>query len=177
MDSKLFRLPTKPNFYAAIDSANPFNNEQKAKRSELPTEDVRFPGYAAPMSDGRLVTDYTNHCSRNIPTGQQYATKEWMTKNAIQLIQLNRSRYAERTGAIYGVDNMMVPPPAMVVKCETYDCFRLPRNDPGAIGTERADDKAPELFGTWTQGAIDRPTTRFAAFTQKYEGGRNSMRG
>jgi hypothetical protein len=176
MDSKLFRLPTQPNFYAAIDSANPFNTEQKAKRSELPTEDIRFPGYAAPMSDGRLVTDYTNHCSKNVPTGQQFATKEWMTKNAIQLIQLSRSRFAERTGAIYGVDYTVVPPAAVVVKCETYDCFRLPRNEPGAIGTER-NDAVPELFGTWMQATVPRPATQHTQLTRVYEGGRNTPRG
>jgi hypothetical protein len=177
MDSKLFRLPTKPNFYSAIGSANPFNLEQKGKNSEVPTEDSRFPGIAAPMSDGRLVTDYMNHCSKNVPTGQQYATKEWMTKNAIQLIQLSRRRFSERTGAIYGIDPQVVPPPAVVVKCETYDCFRLPRDEPGGIGMERAGAEAPELFGTWSDPALERPRPSLVPFTKKYEGGRNTPRG
>jgi hypothetical protein len=177
MDAKLFRLPTKPNFYAAVQAANPFSLDQQAKRSEFPGVDSRFPGYAAQMSDGRLVTDYMNHCSKNVPTGQQFATKAWMTKNASHLIQISRDRFAERTGAIYSVDRTTVPPPAVVVKCEANTCYRIPRNDPGAIGTERADSAAPDLFGTWEPTIVPAPPVPKTPLTAVYEGGRNTPRG
>jgi hypothetical protein len=66
------------------------------------------------MSDGRLVTSYRNHCSQNIPTGKQFATKEWFTNNATELIAITRKRAAEQVGAIYGVDTTVVPPPVSV---------------------------------------------------------------
>ena len=178
MDSKLFRLPTKPNFYSGIASANPFDVEQQQKRTQIPTPDSRFPGWAAPMADGRLVTEYQNHCSRNIPTGQQFATKEWMTKNGLELMRVGRDRFAQQTGAIYGVDSSVVPPPAMTVTCRTDDCIRTLTEKEGGIGTERTDAAAPELFGTWdySEWAAKAPKPR-VALTTRFEGGRNSPRG
>jgi hypothetical protein len=177
MDAKLFRLPTNPNFYAGNASANAFDAEQQQKRSQLASPDSRFPGWAAPMSDGRLVTDYRNHCSFNFPTGTQFATKEWMTKNASDLIQLGRERMALQTGAMYGTDPSVVPPPAMIVKCQTNDCERVPTNYPGGIGLERADTDTPELFGTWTSQTLSAAPRPTVALTTRFEGGRNSPRG
>lgn len=178
MDSKLFRLPTKPNFYSAIASANPFDSEQQHKRGQIATPNNRFPGWAAPMADGRLVTEYQNHCSRNIPTGKQYATKEWMTKNAIELMRISRERYAQQTGAVYPLDPTVVPPPSLIVKCATDDCVRSYTNAEGGIGMERADSAAPDLFGTWDyrDWSTGPPAPR-VALTKVYEGGRNSPRG
>jgi len=178
MDSKLFRLPTSPNFYSGIASANPFDVENQQKRTQLPTADSRFPGWAAPMADGRLVTEYQNHCSRNIPSGRQFATKEWMTKNAIELMRVARERVAQQTGSIYGLDASVVPPPAQIVKCATNDCLRMPTDKEGGIGIERADAAAPELFGTWDyrEWAAVAPKAN-VALTSVYEGGRNTPRG
>lgn len=178
MDSKLFRLPTSPNFYSGIASANPFDVSNQQKQTQLPTKDSRFPGWAAPMADGRLVTEYQNHCSRNIPTGNQFATKEWMTKNAIELIRISRERQAQQTGAIYAFDTTVVPPPSLIVKCATNDCVRILTEKDGGIGVERADAEAPELFGTWDSrewaATAPRPNV---ALTSVYEGGRNTPRG
>jgi len=175
MDAKLFRLPTNPNFYSG--NASPFDVEQQHKQTQLPAQDSRFPGWAAPMSDGRLVTDYRNHCSFNFPTGTQFATKEWMTKNAIDIIRIGRERMSEQTGAIYGVDPSVVPPPAMIVKCQTNDCERVTTNNPGGIGMERADVDTPELFGTWTSDSWSSAPKPNVALTTRFEGGRNSPRG
>jgi hypothetical protein len=177
MDSKLFRLPTAPNFYSAIATANPFDVGEQQKRSQLPSPDSRFPGWAAPMADGRLVTEYKNHCSRNIPTGSQYATKEWMTKNASELIRISRERYSEQTGAIYGLDKSVVPPPALIVRCKTNDCDRTYTNATGGIGMERADAEAPELFGTWENEAMTSAPKAVVPLTTRFEGGRNTPRG
>jgi hypothetical protein len=178
MDSRLFRLPTAPHFYASISAANPFDTDQQRKRSEIATRDSRFPGWAAPMEDGRLVTDYLNHCSKNIPVGQQFATKEWMTKNAIEIMKVNRERLAAQNGSIYGLDDSVVPPPALIVKCATNDCVRSPTDIEGGIGVERADATAPELFGTWDlrQPGVVAPPPKVAV-TTRYEGGRNTPRG
>ena len=178
MDAKLFRLPTSPNYYSGVSSANPFELKEQQKRSQLPTSDSRYPGWAAPMADGRLVTDYSSHCSQNIPIGKQYATKEWMTKNALEIIRVGRDRSSQQAGAIYGLDPTVVPPPATIVKCETYDCFRNPTHAEGGIGIERADVATPELFGTWDNaewGATAPPAK--TALTTVYEGGRNTPRG
>lgn len=178
MDAKLFRLPTSPNFYSGISTADPFVLKEQQKRTQVPTPDSRFPGWAAPMEDGRLVTDYSNHCSQNIPVGKQYGTKEWMTKNALEIIRLSRERHGVKTGAIYGLDKSVVPPPALIVKCATDDCVRIKQTVDGGIGMERADAAAPELFGTWEfddWGAkAPKPNIQY---TTTYEGGRNTPRG
>ena len=177
MDARLFRLPTHPNFYAKASTADPFNTNQRQKYSELPTPDSRFPGWAAPMSDGRLVTSYQNHCSQNIPSGQQHATKAWMTHHALDIIQLTRDRAAANAGAGMGLDPSVVPPPALVVDCTRSDCTRTYTNIEGGIGSERAPEEVPELFGTWdarTIGVSPRPNT---AINSNYEGGRNTPRG
>ena len=177
MDSKLFRLPTSPNFYAAIANANPFDPSEQQKRCQAPTPDSRFPGWAAPMADGRLVSDYQNHCSKNIPVGYQFATKEWMTNHATDIIRVGRERFSEKTGAIYGLDKTVVPPPAMIVACKTYDCERKMVEQPGGIGVERADSAAPQLFGTWESSSLGSPEKPRVAGTTVYEGGRNTPRG
>jgi len=178
MDSKHFRLPTKPNFYSSIASANPFDVENQQKRTQNAAPDNRFPGWAGQMADGRLVTEYQNHCSRNIPSGRQFATKEWMTKNAIELMRISRERYAQQIGATHPLDNTVVPPPSLVVKCATDDCVRSFTNVEGGIGTERADAAAPDLFGTWDyrDWGTSPPEPR-VALTKLFEGGRNSPRG
>jgi len=176
MDSKLFRLPTSPNFYSGIASADPFELREQQKRSQLPTSDTRFPGWAAPMSDGRLVTDYASHCSQNIPSRKQFATKEWMTKNAEEIIRVTRERLSQSTGSIYGLDNTVVPPPALIVSCATDDCTRTATDAPGGIGMERADSAAPDLFGTWEYSDV-APTVQRTPLTTVYEGGRNTPRG
>lgn len=177
MDARLFRLPTSPNFYAAVGSAQPFDNGEQQKNSQLPTQDIRFPGWAAPMSDGRLVTSYRNHCSQNVPTGKQFATKEWMTNNATELIDITRKRAAEQVGAIYGVDTTVVPPPVAQVDCTRSECNRTATNEPGGFGVERLPQEVPELFGTWDSRITSVTPRPNISITTKYEGGRNTPRG
>ena len=177
MDARLFRLPTQPNFFANAGTANPFDINQRQKYSSEPTRDIRFPGWAAPMSDGRLVTSYKNHCSQNIPEGKQFATKGWMTNNAEELIRVSRERLAYQTGAIYGLDASVVPPPAGIVECTRSDCTRTATMLPGGFGTERAPDTLPELFGTWDPRAFGPAPKSNTSLTTQYEGGRNTPRG
>ena len=177
MDAKLFRLPTAPNFYAAIAGASPFDLQQRQKLGTVPTPDNRFPGWAAQMADGRLVTDYQDRCSKNIPAGRQFATKEWMTKHAESIIGLGRDRFAQQAGSVYGLDSTVVPPPAMVVSCTAAGCERVASGIPGGLGMERADSVAPELFGTWDPRTMGSAPAANVQLTRAYEGGRNTPRG
>lgn len=129
------------------------------------------------MSDGRLVTTYKNHCSQNIPEGRQFATKEWMTRNSEELIRVSRERLAQQTGAIYGLDSSVVPPPANIVECSRSDCTRTPTNLVGGFGNERAPDTLPELFGTWDPRSMATQPAPNTSLTTQYEGGRNTPRG
>ena len=174
MDSKLFRLPTNPNFYA--NTPNPFNPDVKGKFSHLPTPDTRYPGFAAQMSDGRLVTDYQPNCSKNVPTGKQFATKEWMTRHGTELIRISRERYAQQNGSGYRLA-ATVPPPAVVVQCNADDCSRRVTDAPGGIGVERSGSAAPHLFGTWEPNMVKAAPQTVAGLTTRFEGGRNTPRG
>jgi hypothetical protein len=177
MDAKLFRLPTQPNFFAEIGRADPFDANQRQKFSQLPAQSIRFPGYAAPMSDGRLVTDYAAHCESNIPAGRQFPTKHWMQNHAPEIIEISRRVSARRTGAVYAFDPNVVPPPATKVICKPDSCQRIATYAAGGIGLEREGADAPELFGTYSPitGAPALPA--HTPLTSRYEGGRNSLRG
>jgi hypothetical protein len=178
MDAKLFRLPTKPNFYAAAGTTNPFDVDSRGGHSAIAAPNARYPGYAAPMADARMVTDYRNHCSRNIPTGKQFATKEWMTKNGLELMRVSRQRQSDLLGSIYTVDSSTVPPPVAVVDCTNYSCERTKVDPVGGIGQERAPQPVPALFGTWEPILRHREAPQpDLHLTSVYEGGRNSLRG
>lgn len=175
MDSKFFRLPTNPNFYPA---AKPVDIRESGTNQELPAPDSRFPGWAAPMSDARLVTDYQPHCARNIPAGQQFATKGWLQRNGSQVIDYSRKIYAQRMGGFQTFDSSVVPPPAMVVDCKAGGCSRSVTEAPGGIGMERAGAACPELFGTFSfAGTATTDAQPRVGLTTKQEGGRNSIRG
>lgn len=178
MDSKFFRLPTKPNYYAGLEAAPPVDIRKTGTNQELPAPDSRFPGWAAPMSDARLVTDYQPHCAKNIPAGQQFPTKGWIQRNAETLIEYNRKSYAERMGATQPFDDTVVPPPALIVDCKPGGCSRTVTEAPGGIGMERAGAACPDLFGTYSYvSATANSAEPRMALTTKQEGGRNSIRG
>jgi hypothetical protein len=176
MDAKLFRLPTSPNLVRSVASARPADIGQIGKAQHFPAPDARFPGWAGPMADSRLVTDYSSHCSKNIPTGRQYSTKEFMQKNAEDIIALSRRRQAEITGADLPFDTSVVPPPASVIECKPDSCKITATKRLGGIGMERLD-AAPDLFGTFqiiSPVPAPRPNV---SLTRTYEGGRNTPRG
>jgi hypothetical protein len=173
MDSKMFRLPTSPNFYHSASTAAPVDIRQKSRT--VPAPDSRFPGWPAPMSDARLVTDYMPHCSKNIPAGKQFPTKAWMQTNADEIIDFARKRSAETMGGMYTYDSSVVPNPLAVVKCTRSECSRKTTGAPGGIGVERLDS-TPELFGTYSIQSMESPMSR-TSYTMTAEGGRNSKRG
>ena len=177
MDAKFFRVRTQPDYYSP--AANPVDIRTCGERQELPAPDSRFPGWAAPMSDARLVTNYKPHCAANIPVGQQFPTRVWMQQNASEIIDYSRKVYAERTGANIPFDDTVVPPPAEVVTCRPAECTRVVTEAPGGIGVERGASAAPDLFGTFSfaSGTGAATPLRSPIMTARSEGGRNAVRG
>jgi len=178
-----FAKPTTPNLF----SRQPVGTEYTIGRviTTAPAKQVqnapdsRYPAYAAPMEDGRLVTDYRNHCSRNIPPGAQFSTKAWMIHHADNIINLSRERQAEWTGAALGTANT-VPPPEFVVHSTPFDSNIYRTGFAAGIGLERADAKVPALFGTFVVPPSRAETAlnkKNIALTSDYQGGRNSLRG
>jgi hypothetical protein len=129
------------------------------------------------MEDGRLVTSYQNHCSQNIPTGSQFATRVWMVHNADEIIKVSRDRAAQQNGAIYGLDPTVVPSLASIVSCTRSECSRTSTNIEGGIGMARALTDVPELFGTWDARIPTVTPKPNISVTSRYEGGRNTPRG
>lgn len=171
MDAKFFRLPSEPNFYSDQKEFKVKDNRSR------PTEDARFPGWAAPLEDGRVVTDYRAHCETNIPTGSQEATRVWMQRNTDSILMTTRQRLSETTGAAYGIDTSIVPPPAVLEHCTTASCVRIPTGAPLGLGTERRAGPLPVLFGTYEAGSMFTAQLPKVQLTHMYEGGRNTPRG
>lgn len=179
MDSQFFRVATQPNYYHGLsryEAERVANKTTVSTRNTQPSMDSRFPGWAAPMEDGRLVTDYRPHCNQNIPAGKQFATKEWITTNTDDVIAISRQRYAQATGAIYAFDMNVEAPPESLVKCDKTTCEFMPSGKYNGIGTERVYDKAPELFGTYQVTKVKAPAPH-VGLNPRFEGGRNSWRG
>jgi len=172
MDANLFRLPTTPNYYTTNQESIPY---VKRRATATPAPDARFPGWAAPIQDGRLVTDYRSHCETNIPTKAQEKSRIWIQRNAEDIIRISRERVADVTGMKYGVDMSIVPGPASYVHCTAAGCQYSP-GVPGGVGVERKDT-APYLLGTLEPSGYDRQFTHIQKMTIHPEGGRNTRRG
>lgn len=147
-------------------------------KEALPARDVRYPAYAATMSDGRLVTDYRPQCTKNIQAGNQFHTKHWMIQHADHLMEESRRRQVEWTGASLPMANT-VPPTAGTVYTTPFSS-ELQLTHPRGIGIERANATAPPLFGTFeyepTMSEL-RANRKEIQITTYMEGGRNSRRG
>jgi hypothetical protein len=161
--------------FANLYSENPHGTLDGATRvlrdfpKTMPTPDSRYPDYAAPMEDGRLVTDYRPNCSTRAPYGHQNATKAWLVENAQDVINVGRMRQAEYTGAIYGAP-FRGPAPAAVQTCSVYGCSYSEGSATG-LGVERANSVAPPLPGTFD------PRPFYTAVNRRNEGGRNGALG
>lgn len=178
MDINGFREPQSPWFFSQPPTYLVEADIKKVvapKKDTPPTKDSRYPDYAAPMEDGRLVTDYRSRCEVNIPTGEQFASRRFMQRNGEAIIMQSRRRYAERTGAGLPFDSRTDVPSQYTVHCTAEECGYRP-NVPQGVGVERRE-RTPLLFGTFS---LSRPTWAIPAeppLTQREEGGRNSVRG
>lgn len=183
-DSKGFRYQTSPNYNSYRPSHSEIiaqANRQRigATKETEPARDSRYPAFAGPMEDARLVTDYRPKCSKNIRVGAQYDTKLWMQHNATNIIETSRRRHVEWTGASIPQPDL-APPPANAVRADADTVDVIDTGIPGGLGIQRANDYAPELFGTFSY----MPTAHEEMFNRKkigitynYEGGRNTPRG
>jgi hypothetical protein len=144
--------------------------------SSQPVPDNRYPGFAGPMYDGRLATDYRSHCEVNIPTGSQFPTRMWMQRNGKQIIQTSRNRQSVLSGGGKPYDANIELQPIAVVYFDAKNCGYTPTNDSHGIGIERGDI-APPLFATWAPSIPSYSIKDSPMLTTNYEGGRNTPRG
>lgn len=180
MDSQGFRLPQGPRLYMSPrprEIIKSVNIEVTPEMKTLPTEDNRYPAFAGPMSDARLITDYRSHCQTRTPYGSQGAVKAWMVHNAEDIMNLSRKRQVEYTGHMYGVIDFQ-PTPQISQTC-TVNGSTMEKIDPLGWGIVCETGPLPEMFGTFQyspnaeQIAANKSHTRL---TQKYEFGRNTAR-
>jgi hypothetical protein len=120
--------------------------EMNAGKTEA-VPDSRFRAYAAPMEDGRLLTDYRQSCVGRAPPGTQLAVKQWSIHNADEIIHLSRIRQVQDTGQALGSANTEVPA-AIIQECSTDKCLIQPTHNFIGLGIERLD-VTPPLFGTF----------------------------
>jgi len=141
----------------------------------VPVEDIRYPGYASPMEDARIVTDYKSHCANNVaPSKYGNSIRSWSQHNADALIQTSRHRQAERAGAYFYNANTTVAPKQRQ-SCDAFDCVFSRSGLKDGIGLER-NERVPSLFGTFAKPNQEAPTKR-VFLTDVYEGGRNTPHG
>lgn len=178
--SSRFNNDTSPNLYNSIPTGAAYRAGHKEVISDaFSTRDVRYPAYVAAIEDGRMVTDYRPKCSKNVKTGYQFDTKLWMIRNADQIMDETRKKQMEWSGAGLPMANT-APPPAAIVHSTPFYSELEPTYLHNGLGTERADSKAPDLFGTfWYAPSMTakQMNRKNIAVTSMYEGGRNTPRG
>lgn len=177
MDSKGFRIRSEPDL--VVQPGRTIVNQETTREFEatktVPAPDSRFRAYAAPMADGRLVTDYRDKCVTRAPPGTQFAVKEWTVKNTDEIIRLSRDRQVQSTGQAMGSAPTELPP-AVLQKCSPTGCDIYGSGYTGGLGIERTD-KAPPLFGTFTfapDAATLSRNRNFTALNTTVEYGRNT---
>lgn len=177
MDSKGFRLAQSP-FFMAQPSAR-FVKQETTREIEatktVPAPDSRFRAQAAPMADGRLVTDYRQACVTRAPPGAQFATKQWTVHNTDDIIRISRERQVQNTGQALGTAATELPP-AELQNCSVNSCKFSSSGQSGGVGIERTD-KAPLLFGTFDfppSYATESKNREFTALNGSIEQGRNT---
>ena len=178
MDSQQFVRPTNPSFMPIINEGALRMAAERIEAPEkkiVPLEDIRYPGYASPMSDGRLVTDYKSHCANNVaPPEYGNSIRSWLQHHADALIQTSRHRQAERAGAYFYNAETTIPP-KQGQRCDEFECTFSVSGYKNGVGLMR-DERVPSLFGTFAKPNQNAPTKR-VFLTDVYEGGRNSVRG
>lgn len=175
MDSHGFRLPQYPAQPPASVVKKETDRELNAMKT-IPAPDSRYEAYAAPLEDGRLVTDYRPSCATRAPPGTQFAVKQWTVHNANEIARISRKRQAELTGHVLGTA-ATVPPPAVLQSCSPSACQIRPTNYAAGLGIERADSVAPPLFGTFTfepTAEVLRHNKTHLELNSELMGGRNT---
>ena len=170
MDKNHFRKVSEPNVYDSYSKVNINDSRFKLPMDNAP--DNRYSKWPAIMSDGRLATSYTNHCSQNVPAGSQFPTKHWLINNGQSIIEYSRNNQFPNTRSL---DKSVVPPPSQKQECSKSECSLKSTDLQNGIGIERSDT-VPELFGTFgAVGFEEKPQNSMV--TNYFEGGRNTSRG
>lgn len=177
MDSKGFRLKGEPDLVVQPSRKIVRQETQReidaTKTCSAP--DNRFRAYAAPLADGRLVTDYRQSCVTRAPPGEQFAVKNWTVHNTDEIIRISRDRQVQDTGHALGTANTELPP-SFIQRCQPNGCEFRATNNPFGIGLERSEP-VPPLFGTFdfTPSAATVARDReFTALNKTVEYGRNT---
>ena len=177
MDSKQFRLRQSPDilYQPGYSQVRQETTREIDATKTVPAPDARFRAYAAPLSDGRLVTDYRQACVTRAPPGTQFAVKQWTVHNTDEIIRITRDREAQATGQALGTADVELPPKTIQM-CSTDRCTFTQTHQNGGLGLER-DDPAPPLFGTFNPSpswATQAKNTQSIALTTRFEYGRNT---
>jgi hypothetical protein len=183
LSENTFNNDTSPNLF----HSNPFGAAYKAGSTAVtpPAKDIfsardsRYPAFNAALEDARLVTDYRPQCSKNVRPGYQFDTKLWMIRNADRIMDETRRRQMEWSGASLPMANTVPPPAGIVRSSPFYSELELTYLKDG-LGVERADSRAPDLFGTFYYAATmaeKQANRKNISVTRMYEGGRNTPRG
>ena len=144
----------------------------------VPTPDNRYSDYAGPMDDGRIITDYRPSCVSRAPYGHQNATKEWLVKNADEVVNVSRMRQAETSGAIYGA-RYYGPKAESVQKCGAYGCkVKTVAEEGQGQGRERYNASAAPAeayYGSFDPVGLFQgsPGPKHIQLTRRSEGGVN----
>jgi len=171
MDKNNFRKVSQPNVYHSYSKVKINESQFKLPIDNAP--DNRYSKWSALMSDGRLTTSYTNHCSQNIPTGNQYPTKQWLIHNTESIMEYSRKNQFPITRTL---DKSVLAPPAETLECSKSECILKESKFENGIGIERSGGPTPTLFGTFEpQGFEEKPQNPMT--THYFEGGRNTPRG
>jgi len=140
-----------------------------------PVEDIRYPGYASIMEDGRLITDYKSKCEYNVvPSQYGNSFRAWLQHHADGFVQVSRHRQAERAGAYFQGAKTTVAP-KQIQSCDEFECTFRRSGIKDSVGLER-NESVPELFGTFATPNTSAPASRIF-LTDKFEGGRNTPHG
>jgi len=178
MDSQHFRKATHPTFSPIINEAalaKAAKRMNAPSKNTVPSDDMRYHGYAAIMGDGRLVTDYTTHCAKNVaPSEQGNSLRHWLQHNTAAFIEVSRRRQADRVGAQYHMADTVLGQ-KYYQKCNEYDCSFSATGERRNIGLGRREP-VPELFGTFSESRENAPMPR-TPLTHVFEGGRNTPHG
>ena len=174
-----FTKDTHPNLFTSPSFGTEYRAAHPIVKELYPAPDNRYPASAATLEDGRLVTDYRPQCTKNVRAGHQFSTKKWMIHHGVELMEESRKRQTAWAGARLPMSNT-IPPPAAIVHSNPFYSEINPTHLKNGLGVERADSKAPALFGTYQYepSVLEMQNNRKnIALTTREEGGRNSKRG
>ena len=178
MDAQGFRIAEKNGFFkpSRWQLAEQTKKELKASGSTIPADDSRYPAFAAVMSDARTFTDYRQHCQTRVPSMYERPVKQWMIRNGHDIMNLNRKRQAENTGAVLGLADT-APPAEVYFFCNPYECKKVESGNPFGTGVQTVNTPLPNLPGGFMyepSEEVKMANTKNIVYNLVNENGRNT---